>query len=66
MSLMVVLKVADEALPDNASSVDAAARLLRVLADELVSQVPQLEDGASARVSLADGFIVGVATYSAD
>ncbi|MGH7460776.1 MAG: hypothetical protein ACREMA_07075 [Longimicrobiales bacterium] len=35
------------------------------LADDLVSTIPRLEDGASVRVELADGLIRGVATYVA-
>ncbi|MWL91373.1 hypothetical protein [Cupriavidus sp. SW-Y-13] len=66
MTLMVVLKVADSAIPGGGTTVDAAARLLRVLADDLVQHMPNLEDGASVRTALADGLILGVATYVAD
>lgn len=63
---MVVLKVSDAAIPGGGTSGDAAARLLRVLADDLVQHVPKLDDGASVRAVLADGLIVGVVTYVAD
>ncbi len=65
MPLTVVLQVCDTAVP-RGTTADRAARILRLLADEVVSQIPQLEDGTSVRVSKQNGLVLGVATYTVD